>query len=523
MGAATSFFSVRLSAGSDHYSVWTPRITFVLIGLFVLCSAFDLDSFTAYALALRDYSMNEFGKSTTIVIGMALVICIAIAASPFGKLRFGKDDDRAEFSNVSWFSMLFGAGLGIGFIFWSIAEPISHAHSNPFTGGIVTDTEGDSTFAIALTMYHWGAMTQASYGIVAIALGLCCYRRGLPFRLSSLLYPVFGKYAFGPLGTVAEVVTLIATVLGLGTSLGLGGQALASSFTADGASTFSGSTSVIVIIGALSFVCVTTPLAKGARTLSLIATGLLLFTALGVLVAGPTATQLQTMVDAGLRYITIFPDLVFLDPAASDLGWQHDWSVSYWGWWIAWAPFVGAFYARISRGRTIRELIVAIMIIPPLGCLVWISIFGGGALGLDPGVLAQLTDATLKAPASAMFKYFEALQIGRFEIVLTCSMIGIIVLLGAQSLNAGITGMSVLISSQTNVRKCDALVWVIGMVGIAIVMTTLGGSELVMTSAWIGGLVFAPVYILIGLGILTTLVSTLRDNLRKGLVPTTPA
>lgn len=522
MAAATHISGSRFSPGSDYYSVWPLRITFGLIAAFVLASVVDVEVFSAALLDFREMSMARFGYLETIVMSLALVICILIACLPSGKLRFGQDDDRPEFSNVSWLSMLFGSGLGVGFIFWSIAEPILHAHDNPFSQNIVADANGDSTFAIALTMYHWGGMTQGAYGIIAIALGLCCYRRGLPFRLSSLLYPVLGKYAYGPVGTIAEIATLLATVLGLGTSLGLGGAALAATIVPEGANRFAGISVIIVLIGTISFLCVTTALAKRARVLSLVASALLVFTALAVLIAGPTFTVLHTMFDAGVRYTTIFSDLLFLDPAASDSEWQRDWSISYWGWWIAWAPFVGTFYARISRGRTIRELVSAMMVVPPLGGLVWISIFGGGALGLDSGTVAELTQTTINAPSSAMFALFDALDVGKFEIVLTVAMVAIIFLLGAQSLNAGITGMCLLITGETTVKKCEAFGWVAGMVGVAIIMTTLGGSEL-MTAAWIGGLIFTPIYILIGVGIVITSAQLVLRRRRRLSMPTTPA
>lgn len=315
-------------------------------------------------------------------------------------------DDKPEFSNFSWFSMMFGAGIGIGMLTFATAEPLYHFASNPSTimGETTGSTADNVRSAYVWSFTHWGLAAWASYAIVGLALGYFSYRRGLPLTIRSGLTPLFGKSLSGPLGHAIDVVAVVATVLGVSQTLGFGVEQFISGlyrigfgewlYTTDAAGDQSSSTmgiivALLVIMGA-STLSALSGVGKGIKWLSNINMGLSFFLLAFFFIFGSTIFGLSALFVGIWDYLASIPGNILTVWAADGTeegdalaGWQGGWTIFYWAWWIAFAPFVGVFLARISRGRTVREYVLGALIIPAAMCFVWFALVGGTAIDLE--------------------------------------------------------------------------------------------------------------------------------------------
>lgn len=318
-----------------------------------------------------------------------LVFVVAVLFSPWGRIRLGPDDSRPEWNTWSWFSMLFTAGMGIGLVFYGVAEPIFHFNSPPTGEG---GTGEAALRAMGITLFHWGLHPWAIYIVVGLSLGYFCYRKDLPMRPASALYPLIGKGIYGPVGNAIDILAVFGTLFGLATSLGLG----ATQINAGLNEVFGldiNATSQVIIIGLITSVAVTSVMLgvdAGIRRLSVINMYLAILLAVFVFVVGPSVFILEFMVSSTGYYFQHLPETSFKMYSFSEAGseWLANWTLFYWGWWISWSPFVGMFIARVSRGRTIRQFIAGTLLAPVGASVVWFAIFGGSALKFlldDPG------------------------------------------------------------------------------------------------------------------------------------------
>ncbi|MEO0676976.1 MAG: BCCT family transporter [Pseudomonadota bacterium] len=338
-----------------------------------------------------------------IVAGFVL-LCFVLALWPAaGRLKLGLESDRPEFSNFSWFSMMFGAGIGVGMLTWAVAEPVYHFGNNPdvIQGFVPGSAEETIRSAYKWSFLHWGLGAWACYAVAGLALGFFCYRRGLPLTMRSSLTPLFGKSLSGPLGNLIDIVAVVATILGVAQTLGFGVEQFVAGMQRIGISglTNEGGTAnvtgvlvAIVVIMGLSTLSALSGVGKGIKWLSNLNMGLSIFLLLFFLLFGSTFFGLQALVLGIWDYIVALPAMLFTvwrgdgveGSVATQLeGWQGGWSVFYWAWWIAFAPFVGLFLARISKGRTIREFVLGAIIVPSLMCFVWFTWAGGTAIDLE--------------------------------------------------------------------------------------------------------------------------------------------
>jgi len=341
-----------------------------------------------------------------------VLFCLVLIALPVGKIRLGGDDAKPEFSTPSWFAMLFAAGMGIGLMFWSVAEPTAY-----YTGwyetplGVAANTPEAATQAMNATMFHWGLHPWAIYAVVALSLAFFSYNKGLPLTIRSAFYPLIKDHSWGPFGHLIDTVAVLATLFGLATSLGFGAQQASAgiAYLFGFEATIATEIAIIIFVTAIALISVLRGLDGGVKLLSNINMSLAGILMLFVFFVGPTAVIVATMGDTLIGYlgtVTSYSNWV----GREDEAWMQGWTVFYWAWWISWSPFVGMFIARVSRGRTVREFLIAVLIIPTVVTLAWMSVFGGSALDQVQNGVGALANGIDKVEL-AMFQMLENLPL----------------------------------------------------------------------------------------------------------------
>mgnify|MGYP000223745249 CR=1 FL=1 len=363
--------------------------------------------FVAFTLIAPDAAEAGFGAVQSEIIAWFNWYYVLIAAffvafglwaafSRYGRIKLGKDDDEPEFGYRSWFALLFAAGMGIGLVFWGVAEPLNHL-ANPRPGVEGTDVELAQA-AMSQTYLHWGVHAWAIYVALGLALAYAIHRRGRPISVRWTLEPLFGKKVKGGLGNLIDVVALVGTLFGVATSLGLGVLQIGSGLEAAGIAESNDVTlvAVIIVISIAVLASVLSGINRGMKWLSNINLALAGFLVVFLLVVGPTQFLLRQFVQSIGNYLGDFIALSFTVSAfagAEGEAWQAGWTSFYWGWWIAWAPFVGIFIARISKGRTVREFVVGVMLVPTIITFLWFSVLGGTAIHTELYGAGGLIDA----------------------------------------------------------------------------------------------------------------------------------
>ena len=328
--------------------------------------------------------MSAAGWYYVLLVAAFVLFAAYVGLSRFGQVRLGADDEEPEFGLRSWFAMLFSAGMGIGLVFWGVAEPLNHLASPP-PGTDPADPGEAAQNAMTTTFLHWGVHAWAIYVVVGLSIAYAVHRRGRPVSIRWALEPLFGDRVRGRVGDLVDVVAVVGTLFGVATSLGFGVLQISAGLETLGVVDSSSLVQVLLIAGitALAIVSVVTGLGKGIKWLSnanlVLAAAILVF----VLVAGPTLFLLRSFVADLGSYLQNLAEMTFTTGAFGGqeaLDWQGSWTAFYWGWWISWAPFVGVFIARISRGRTVREFVAGVLLVPTLVTLLWFSVLGGTAL-----------------------------------------------------------------------------------------------------------------------------------------------
>ncbi len=367
----------------DRFALLNPSfiVSAVLILVFVLATLAFPSQANTELVGARDWAIDHFDWLFMASSNLFVLFCFALILLPVGRIRIGGADAVPDFTRLSWFSMLFAAGMGIGLMFWSVTEPVAY-----YTGwsgtplNVAAHTPEGKSLALGATMLHWGLHPWAMYGVVGLALAFFAFNKGLPLAVRSVFYPLLGDRAWGPIGHVIDILAVLATLFGLATSLGLGAQQAAGglSYLSDIENDTVTQIVLIVLITAVAIVSVVRGLDRGVKVLSninmLLALSLLVF----VILTGMASffANVSDLFTAYARNIIPLGNWV----NRPDESWLHGWTVFYWAWWISWSPFVGMFIARISRGRTVREFITAVLLIPTLVCGIWVAAFGGMAL-----------------------------------------------------------------------------------------------------------------------------------------------
>ncbi len=384
----------------------------ILILIFVAGTLLAPEAANTMLLGARNWAIDHFDWLFMAGGNLFVMFCLALIVLPVSKIRLGGDDAKPEFSTLSWFAMLFAAGMGIGLMFWSVAEPVAYFtdwYGTPL--GVEANTAEGKSLALGATMFHWGLHPWAMYGIVGLSLAFFAYNKGLPLTVRSAFYPLLGNRIWGPIGHIIDIVAVLATIFGLATSLGLGAQQAASGLAylglvENGIGTQIG---LITIITAIAIFSVVRGLDGGVKLLSNINMAIALILLVFVIVVGSISgffSNLLSLFGSYAQNILPLSNWVGRD----DETWFHGWTVFYWAWWISWSPFVGMFIARVSRGRTVREFMLAVLIIPTIVCGIWVTAFGGNALDQIQANIGELSNGLTEVPL-AMFQMLAHLPL----------------------------------------------------------------------------------------------------------------
>ncbi|WP_296241505.1 MULTISPECIES: BCCT family transporter [unclassified Psychrobacter] len=469
----------------------------LLIVGFIIFGAFFTDTAGTLFSFLQNFITDKFGWMFVILMNVALVFCIYLAASRYGDIRLGQQTEKPQYSLFSWIGMLFSAGIGIGLVYWGTAEPLYHFMAPPLGEA---ETIEAAKQAMSISFLHWGLHAWAIYTIVALALAYFHFRRGLPLSIRSTLYPLLGEKIYGRWGHTVDILAVFGTMFGVVTSLGLGvmqiNSGLENLFGIPNSLTVQ--FIIIAFVTALACGSLMLGLDKGIKRLSDINMG---FT--GVLLAfmvilGPTLFIFDSFIENIGNYVVAMIPLSTWGEAYSNTDWQSGWTIFYWAWWVSWAPFVGVFIARISRGRTIREFVLGVLLIPMVILFFWFTTFGGVAIhmellaALDPAMASPgLVEAVQADTGSAIFKLVEYYPFAKPITLLIVVMIVLWFVTSSDSASFVIDMLTA--GGDTNPPKIQRLFWAIMEGLIAAILLAAGGLGALQAAAIVAGLPFALV------------------------------
>ncbi|MBR9757811.1 MAG: BCCT family transporter [Algicola sp.] len=425
-----------------------------------------------------------------------VLFLIYLMFSKFGNIRLGRNNSKPEYSFFSWISMLFAAGMGIGLMYFSVAEPMQHYSNEVFSGNTAVQRAKDAQL---YTFFHWGIHAWAIYGIVGLSLSYFAYRYRLPLSLRSCFYPLLKDKIKGKLGNAIDVFALCSTFFGITTTLGFGVVQINSGLETLHVvpeSSFTYQILIVAILVSLSIISAVSGVDKGVRILSSINIISVLVLMLFVLVLGPTVYLIGSFTEGIGNYINNFFSLTFNTRVYEEnmQPWFYDWTILYWAWWISWSPYVGLFIAKISKGRTIREFISAVLIIPTLFNFVWMAVFGNSAIWFDFNVADGALSLLASNPDALMFRFLEYLPLAEITSFLTISIIIIFFVTSADS------GMFVMNSIATkNARispKWQTAGWGILLAVLALMLLNAGGLNALQSMTLITALPFSVIMLL---------------------------
>lgn len=546
------------TADKGYYSGFSVNVTVVsklIISVLVVWCIFWPVQAGATLGAWNSVILNNFAAWYIWVVALFVVVCLGLAAWPTGgRMLLGQPGDEPEFSNFSWFSMMFGAGIGVGMLTWAVAEPVSHLQNNPSVIQGLTTAGGEDNIrqAYVWSFLHWGIGAWACYAIIGMALAYFAYRRGLPLTIRSALTPLFGKALSGTLGHIIDIVAVVATILGVAQTLGFGVDQFVAGLTRigigglvhpegavnSGGDSIAGTVNFVGIVVALLFIMGASTLSalsgvgKGIKWLSNINMVLSIFLLSFLIIFGATWFGATALLVGLWDYFLALPFLSFnvyksdgVEGSEAFLlaQWQGWWPVFYWAWWIAFAPFVGLFLARISKGRTIREFVLGAMLVPGLMCCIWFSWAGGTAIWLElyGGANGVIFDAGNGDKIFAMTEYMLA-PIAQF---LAWAMAVIIVILLMTFLVTS-ADSAVLIVNTINAAGDEGpkarphiLFWGAALAMVVGGLLVSGGTGAIQTAMVIGALPFSVVMVLMCFALIKAVYNDTRREAQG--VPTT--
>lgn len=487
----------------------------LLIALFVILSLYFLDDFQASVASLQTWIANQTGWFFVLTVNLILFYLCFLLVSPFGSIRLGGPGARPEFSHAAWLAMLFSAGMGIGLMFYSVAEPMYHLAEPPH--GAAPGSEAAYEDAISTTFLHWGLHAWGIYALTGLCLAYFSFSRGLPLSIRSVFSPLLGDRIYGWPGHLIDVLATVATLFGVATSLGLGAQQINAGLNHMAGVPVSTAMQIALITGitSLATISVVLGLKKGIKRLSIANmwfAGLLLSF---VLLAGPTLFVLNGLVENIGLYLNDLMALAFWNETYSLGSWQNGWTVFYWGWWIAWAPFVGMFVARISKGRTIREFIGGALLSATAMTFVWLSVFGDSALFVELAGPGGLLEAVQQDLARSLFVFLEILPrasgidlppivMGGIGVLATTAIVTFFV----TSSDSGSLVIDIITAGgNPNPPMAQRIYWAILEGVVAAILLVGGGLVALQTAAISAGLPFAFLIVMMILGMHRALVT----------------
>lgn len=445
---------------------------------------------------VHSFIVEKFGWFYLLSATGFLIFAISLIFSKYGYIKLGKDDDQPEYSYLTWFAMLFSAGMGIGLVFWGVAEPMYHYYEPPVGEG---ETAAAARTALRYSFFHWGLHPWGIYAIVALALAYFQFRKGSRGVISQSLRPLFGDKVDTKTGVLVDTIAVYATIFGVATSLGLGAIQISGGLSHLTPAIPNNTTTqllIIFIVTVLFMLSAQTGLNKGIKLLSnlnvALAVGLMLF----LLFTGPTNFIMDVFTTTIGNYMQNLPSMSFKLSPFEQNNWYQSWTIFYWAWWIAWAPFVGTFIARISKGRTIREFIIGVLAVPTLVCGLWFSVFGGSAIYLErfknATIMEVMNDSGME---TALFYVLEHFPLGTImsglAIILICTFFvtsadSATFVLGMQTTNGSL-----------NPPNSVKFIWGVIQSAAAAILLWTGGLQALQTASIIAAFPFTIIMILL--------------------------
>ncbi len=474
-------------------------ITLALVLVTVAFGAIVPESFETITANMQAFITSTFGWYYLIIVSLMVVFTLFLIVSPYGKIRLGKDSDRPAYSRTTWFAMLFSAGMGIGLVFWGAAEPLSHFAVSSPTGE--TGTPQAFRDAMRYTFFHWGLHAWAIYAIVALALAYFQFRKGEPGLISATLKPIFGDKMLGPWGVVVDVFAVFATVIGVATTLGFGAVQISGglSYLFGFEASYGLQVIIIAVVTVLFLASAWSGLSKGIKYLSNTNMVLAILLLVGVVIIGPTLLIFNMFTETLGSYLQNIVRMSFraapLDGSTRE--WINGWTIFYWAWWISWAPFVGIFIARVSKGRTIREFVTGVLLLPSLVSFFWFSAFGSTAIEIQD----KVTDISGLATEEVLFATFNELPFATILSIIAIILIGTFFITSADSATF-VLGMQTT-GGSLNPDNSVKIVWGLAQSSIAVILLSANGLTALQNALIIAALPFSFIMILM-------MISTLK-------------
>lgn len=465
-----------------------------LIFLFIALTLIIGKPMEGIFVGIQEWITHYTGWFFILAVNIIVVVVIYFAFSKFGNLRLGGDLAKPEFSIFAWFAMLFSAGMGIGLLFFSVAEPVSHFTNPPVAADNIAERAQN---ALVYSYLHWGIHAWAVYALLGLALAFFAFTKKLPLSIRSVFYPLLGDRIYGPIGNTIDVLAVVPTLFGLATSLGFGVQQIASGlFYLFGLpNEIWVQMSLIGVITLAATVSVVLGLDKGVRVLSELNIKLGLVFLIIMISIGPTLFLIKGFLQTTGGYVQEIVSIGTWTGNFTDGLFQDNWTLVYWAWWISWSPFVGMFIARVSKGRTVREFVLGVLLVPTLLTFLWMSVFGGAAIYLELNNLGNVAGAVTEDISTALFVMLE-----EYPLSFITSIIGVL-LVTSFFITSSDSG-SLVIDSITSGGKLDAPVgqrifWAVTEGGVAATLLAGGGLAALQTAALSTGLPFAVILLII--------------------------
>jgi glycine betaine transporter len=494
-------------------------IAAVLSAVFVAWGILFTESLAAvFDAVLWSFLVPNFGWVFILSSFGFLAFSLYLAFSRYGKIRLGGQDEQPEFRTVSWIAMMFSAGMGIGLMFFGVAEPLSHMSSPP-GGTAEAGTRGAAQVAMEYSYFHWAFHPWAIYAIMGLALAYFVFRKGMPNLISTAFYPLLGDRVYGPIGKTIDILAIFATLFGSATSLGLGAlqinQGLEAVFGFGGRNAVGLAIVVIAILTAAFILSAISGVHRGiqwiANTNMVLAVFLLVF----VFLVGPTVFILNTFTESLGGYLANLIPMSFRTAAFSDGEFVTGWTIFYWAWWISWAPFVGVFIARISRGRTIREFVLGVILAPSVVSFIWFAVLGGTAINLQlSGAVSNLADTAASNQPAALFLTLEQFPLFGLTAIITIILVALFFVSGADAASV-VMGM---LSSRGNLhpRRWNLIVWGT-FTGAAAAICLLSGAiqgsvDVALSALQAVAIASAAPFVIILIGLCFSILKALREE-----------
>ncbi len=477
-------------------------VSLILVSMFVLWGALSplgLASVMQFALSA---TISRFGWFYLLSMFGFLVFALYLAFSRYGKIRLGGEDAEPDFTRHSWFSMLFAAGMGIGLVFWGVAEPLSH-YATPPSG--IPESADSARIGLRYTFFHWGLHPWAAYCVVGLALAFFKFNRDRPMLMSTTFEPLIGKHAQGPIGKIVDILAVVATAFGVATSLGLGAMQISSGLhkvfgLTNGVSL---QLTVVAIAAVLYLASSLSGLDRGVKILSNINMVLAMLLLLFVLSLGPTLFIMDMLTTTLGDYLNNLVAMSMRMTPFSKGTWIADWTLFYWAWWVTWAPFVGMFIARISRGRTIREFVTGVLLVPSLISFLWFATFGGAAIHAVMFDHLPLVEVVKQDTSLVLFSMLDSLPWGTLTSLLAIVLVSVFFVTSADSATF-VLGMMTSKGNPTPSARIK-LAWGVLTALVAAILLLSGGLKGVQATSIVIALPFMVIMLVMCIGLVKAL------------------